>query len=182
MIGGVEAGFEELLSSLLELPEFLSPDFSPMIKPPLDVIYNYTQSLLKEYGEAFTRLDTKISVYIGFSAVLIRLAFDLPHESITSERLRNSICILASLTIALCSVGLLAKPSGNVADPKILMSDEWFFGQSEDAHKAYITNGFIETIDELDTLLTKRRIVLAWVTAGFVITSGLFAAAVVVSS
>ena len=155
--------------------------FSAMSKFPVDVIYDYSQSVLKEYGESFTRLDTKISVYIGFSAVLIRLALDLPHESIESGITRISICFFASLTIVVCSLGLLAKPSGNVADPKVLMSDEWFYEQCEDAHKAYITNGFIETIDELDILLKRRRRTLAWVTTSFVIASVLFAVAVVIS-
>ena len=176
-------GFEEPLSSLSELPEAPYPEsgFSAMSESPIDVIYDYTQSLLKESGESFTRLDTRISVYIGFSAVLIRLALDLPHESTGSKLLRISICFFASLTIVVCSLGLLAKPSGNVADPNILMTDEWLLEQCEDNHKAYITNGFIETINELDVLLKRRRRTLAWVTTSFLITSVLFAVAVAFS-
>lgn len=148
---------------------------------PVDTIYEYTKNLLAERGEALTRIDTKVSVYIGFSAVLIRLAFNLPHNSFESGLLRVCVCISASLTIILCSLGLLGKPSGNVADPKILMSNEWFFNKSEEEHKAYITNGFIETLDEFDIVFRRRRVLLAWITTCFLIASVFFATAVIFS-
>ena len=126
-------------------------------------------------------MDTKISIFIGFSGILIRLAYDLHPTNFITLIIRDSVCVFAVLTIITSSLGLLAKPSGNVADPKILMSDEWFFEQSEDFHKAYIINGFIETLDEFEILFKKRRVVLAYVIVFFIISVTLFCLAVIFS-
>lgn len=136
---------------------------------------------MTEEGESLTRIDNKISIFIGFSGILIRLAYDLPHENYVSFLLRCTVCIFALLSIVTSSFGLLSRPSGNVVDPKELMSDEWFFEMAEDDHKAYITNGYIETLDEFEKLLSKRRLVLAYVIVFFVIVSCLFGIAVCIS-
>ena len=144
-------------------------------------IYEYTQRLLTEEGESLTRIDNKVGIFIGFSGILIRLAYDLPHQTFILFLLRCAVCIFAVLSIAVSSLGLLSKPSGNVVDPKELMSDDWFFEMEVDDHQAYITNGYIETLDEFEILLAKRRLVLAYVISFFVIASCLFGLAVCIS-
>ncbi len=162
---------------------FLLFIFSSLVmeKLPIDIIYEYTKLLLSEYGESLTRIDTKISIFIGFSGVLIRLAYDLPDEHLHFRILKLLICFFALLTIITSALGLIAKPSGNVADPKVLMSDEWFFERSEEFHKAYIVNGFINTLDEFEILFSKRRVTLAWVITFFVISVILFGVTVAIS-
>lgn len=147
----------------------------------VDVIYEYTQRLLTEEGESLTRIDNKIGIFIGFSGILIRLAYDLPHTPYVSFLLRCAICLFAGLSIVTSSIGLLSRPSGNVVNPKELMDDEWFFGMTKNDHKVYITNGYIETLDEFEKLLTKRRLVLAYVIIFFVIAICLFGIAVCIS-
>lgn len=163
---------------------FLSLELSAMQKPSenvVNVIYEYTQRLLTEEGESLTRIDNKIGIFIGFSGILIRLAYDLPHETYVSFLLRCGICLFAIPSIAVSSLGLLSKPSGNVADPKELMDDDWFFGMTKEDHQTYIINGYIETLDEFEILLARRRLVLAYVIISFVIAGCLFGLAVCIS-
>ena len=171
-----EPSFSLLFLSLLELSAMRQPS-----ENVVNVIYEYTQRLLTEEGESLTRIDNKIGIFIGFSGILIRLAYDLPHETYISFLFRCAICIFAVLSIATSSLGLLSKPSGNVVDPKELMDDKWFFEMTKDDHKAYITNGYIETLDEFEKLLARRRLVLAYVIIFFVIASCLFGFAVCIS-
>lgn len=70
-----------------------------MDKPPINIIYEYTLRLISEYGESLTRIDTKISIFIGFSGILIRLAYDLPHINFVTQILKIGVCFFAVLTI-----------------------------------------------------------------------------------
>lgn len=153
-----------------------------MKKPQLDTIYNYTKALLTERGESLTRTDTKISIYIGFSTVLIRLALDLSHESIIQALFKAIVCIFASLTIILSSLALLGKPSGKVANPDILMSKEWYVNKTEEEYKCYIINGFRSSIEDLDLILAKRQVTQAWITTFFLVATIFFAIAVYFSA
>lgn len=42
-----------------------------------DLIYSYTQELRKLQNESLNRLDTKMSVFLAFTGVLVRFASDL---------------------------------------------------------------------------------------------------------
>lgn len=145
----------------------------------LDTIYKYTQELLKEYESSLNRLDTKIAGFIGFSGVLIRLALDLPTDSEIKSVLRGFICGLSALTVLISTFGLVAKPSGVVADPKNLM--DRFFNKPQEWHQAYIINGWVDTLDEYKHVARKKIKTLSRAILSFVGAIVLFGIAVAIA-
>jgi hypothetical protein len=45
--------------------------------PNTELIYKYTESLLKTQSESLNRLDTKLSAFLAFTGVLIKFVSDL---------------------------------------------------------------------------------------------------------
>lgn len=147
----------------------------------VNIIYEYTQRLLTEDGDSLSRIDGKIGLFIGYSGVLIRLAYDLPSDEKIQWALRASVCIFSLISILISAIGLRSKPSGNVANPDILMSDKFFYEKDEIYYRCYIINGYRDTLKEFDKLLKRRRITLFIVITSFVLATILFGVAVIIS-
>lgn len=147
----------------------------------VNIIYDYTERLLTEEGASLTRIDGKIGLFIGYSGILIRLAYDLPHEEFVQWMLRAGVCSFCLLSIILSALGLRSKTSGNVANPDKLMSSEFFYEKDETFYRCYIINGYRETLDEFEDLLERRRNIQSYVISFFVIATVLFGFAVIIS-
>lgn len=128
----------------------------------LDLIYTYTASLLKDQGESLNRLDTKLSGFLGFAALILRFAINLHSDPLLTTSLslpcvsclilKISVCILAGVTIFLCARGLTAQKRGITVDPRELMEDEMFLEKSDEYCKGYIISGWIVITEQYETL------------------------------
>jgi hypothetical protein len=131
----------------------------------IDLIYQYTASLLKEQGDSLNRLDTKLSAFLGFGGLTLRFALNLPskpwHESLQNPAylscliLKVITCILAGACVFICAFGLTASLRGIAVDPKELMDDEWF-QREEEICKGYIISAWIKITDEFE-IVGKRK-------------------------
>jgi hypothetical protein len=52
-------------------------DYSAKV-PNTELIYKYTESLLKDQSESLNRLDTKLSAFLAFAGVLVGFVGNLP--------------------------------------------------------------------------------------------------------
>jgi hypothetical protein len=126
--------------------------------PNTALIYTYTESLLKAQSESLNRLDTKLSVFLAFTGVLVGFVGELSGE-VTVQGLTCYPYILlkilayVSLGIAalLLCLGLTAKLRGRVISPKALMRDEWYFAESSDISD-YIISAWIDAEKEYEQL------------------------------
>lgn len=126
--------------------------------PNTELIYNYTEALLKAQSESLNRLDTKLSVFLAFTGVLVRFVTDLSGK-VTVKGLTCYSCILLQLlayvslvasALILC-LGLTARLKGSVISPKALMRDEWYFAENSEISD-YIISGWIEAEKEYEKL------------------------------
>ncbi|MEB3192195.1 MAG: hypothetical protein VKL42_17785 [Snowella sp.] len=126
--------------------------------PNTELIYKYTESLLKNQSESLNRLDTKLSAFLAFTGVLVRFVDDLsgkvtvngfPCHSCTLLKLLAYIS-LGTSAFLLC-LGLTTKLRGSVISPKTLMRDEWYFADSSDISD-YIVSAWIEAEKEYEQL------------------------------
>lgn len=151
-------------------------------KYPLETIYKYTSNLLQSQEDSLIKLDNKISIFIGFSGVLTRLALDLPGKTTAGIIVKIVVCIFGIMSILISATGLLARHTGKVAAPETLMSDEWFFNKKEEEHQAYIINGWIDAMDEYELIIKKKQIRLYWVIVCFSTASTFFGFGVILSA
>ncbi|ACB50494.1 hypothetical protein cce_1144 [Crocosphaera subtropica ATCC 51142] len=123
-----------------------------------DLIYSYTEEFLKLQRESLNRLDTKMSVFLAFTGVLVRFASDLS-EKVTIEDFACYSCLLlqiityialGSSALILC-LGLTTKLSGTVISPKALMKDRWYFADKNDISD-YIISGWVQAEEEYEKL------------------------------
>lgn len=120
-------------------------------KYELKTIYDYTLTLYEKQEASLNRIDTKSSTFIGFSGVLIRLALDLPDVGVLEPHLKIGTCILSFLTIFLSSLGLSAKSSCFMPDPKFFMKDiNGYFNLADPQQHQMgcIINGLIDVMDD----------------------------------
>jgi hypothetical protein len=123
----------------------------------VDLIYSYTESLLKAQEESLTRLDTRLGTFLAFAGVSLKFAVDLPKKSeLTgiSECIVNSSLVLklvacgfSTASIVMCVLGLTARMAGNTVSPKTLMSDKWYWEEGQRC-RAFIVNTWIEASKE----------------------------------
>lgn len=107
--------------------------------PNTELIYKYTESLLETQSESLNRLDTKLSVFLAFTGVLVSFVGNLPGR-VNVQGLTCYSCafpmILAYISLGtsalLLCLGLTARLRGSVISPKALMRDEWYFADSSD--------------------------------------------------
>ncbi len=132
--------------------------------PNTELIYNYTQELLKTQNESLNRLDTKLSVFLAFIGVLVRFSSDLS-VVVSIKGLRcyscNLLQILAYISLGVAALllclGLTARFRGSVISPKALMRYEWYFAKKIDISD-YIISAWIEAEEEYQKLgLYKSR-------------------------
>ena len=126
----------------------------------IDIIYKYTESLVKDRNAGLVRLDMKSTVLIAFAGAIFKLATDLDAQSLIHVnsldfKLSWLVYIFAGLTVLLASLGLTASKTIGCVDPRILMSDEWF-DLDDDLHKGFIINTWIVALDE-QTALAQRK-------------------------
>lgn len=117
----------------------------------LDTIYRYTEFCVSKTIDNLKGLDSKLGIFIGFSAVLIRLAADL-----LSPWFRISVCVLALLVIVVCAISLKGSNVGPMAHPSVLMTDKWF-QQGGDVHQGYIISAWIESLEDLDKVIIRKQ-------------------------
>jgi hypothetical protein len=125
--------------------------------PNIDLIYSYTEALIKSQEDSINRLDTRLGAFLAFSGVILKFAIDLPsHLSLESAGnlacntcflLKIAICGFTIAAIIVSTLGLTAKQRGRVVDPERLMDDKWYFANNERC-KAFIINTWIETKKE----------------------------------
>ncbi|MBD2653108.1 hypothetical protein H6G45_06325 [Synechocystis sp. FACHB-383] len=130
----------------------------------LDTIYKYTEFCVQKTSANLKGLDAKMQIFIGFSAVLIRLAADL------SPWFRLSTCSLAFTVIVFCAVSLKGSNVGPMAHPSVLLEDKWF-KQGEEVHKGYIVSSWVDALDDYDSVISRKQRNLLWII-------GLFCAAI----
>lgn len=132
-------------------------DFSDNV-PNTELIYSYTEDLLKTQSESLNRLDTKLSGFLAFTGILVRFVGDVSGK-VTVQGLTCYSCTLLQLlayislgasALFLC-LGLTAKLRGRVISPKALMRDEWYFAEKSDISD-YIISAWIEAEQEYEQL------------------------------
>jgi hypothetical protein len=122
-----------------------------------DLIYSYTEALIKAQNESLNRLDTKLGGFLAFTGVLVKFAADLPggnalreatgftcYSCIVLKVLTFGFLVIAALFLCL---GLTAKLRGKVVSPKVLMKDEWYFADKENC-QCFIINTWVEAEKE----------------------------------
>jgi len=142
----------------VELSNYDKDSDSSAKVPNTELIYEYTESLLKSQSESLNRLDTKLSAFLAFTGVLVRFVGDLPGK-ISIHGLRCHSCtflqILAYISLGasalLLCLGLTAKLRGGVISPKTLMREEWYFADNSDISD-YIISAWIEAEKEYEKL------------------------------
>lgn len=116
----------------------------------MDTIYKYTEFCIQKTSASLKGLDSKLSIFIGFSAVLIRLAADI------SPWFRIPTCLLALGVIVFCAVSLRGSDTGRMAHPSVLLEDKWF-KQGEEVHKGYIVSCWIEALEDYDSVISRKQ-------------------------
>jgi hypothetical protein len=132
----------------------------------IEIIYKYTETLIKEQESSLTRLDTKSTVLIAFAGTIAKIAIDIDSKSIVplslygnqvNFRLSIMVYFFSAITVILASLGLTARARGQAVDPKELMEDEWF-ERDENMHQGYIISGWIATMEQYHQLSRKKII------------------------
>lgn len=155
------------------------------------VIYDYTESLLKNQRESLNRLDTKMSGFFAFAGALLKFALDLPSKDdligspslvlTTCIVLQIIVCVSAATSAAISAMGLAAKLGGKVPSPKALMSDE-LYKLDEETLKCRIINSWIKTEQEYLELGFQKRDLLNCSIGILCISIGAFALDIAIAS
>ncbi len=118
----------------------------------LNTIYQYTENHVEAQEYALNRLDAKSNTFIGFSAILIRLAVDL---SPSSNSTKIWVCLFAILSIVISATGLIARMAGKVIHPDVLIKE--YLDEDEVVHQYVIIKNRIELVDEYESLTKKKQ-------------------------
>jgi hypothetical protein len=122
-----------------------------------DLIYSYTEALLKNKVDSLSRLDIKLNWIIAASGILLRFSIDLPTTSdaletihticYTCKLLKIILCVAATFAVIISMIGLTAKLKGKVPDPKDLMKSD-LYALDNEYLKCRIINTWIQTEKE----------------------------------
>lgn len=123
----------------------------------LDIIYKYTESLIKSQEEHISRLDNKLNTLIGFSGLLIRLALDLPELPSICHVSRITACAFAGITLVISCWGLMHKPHEDITKPQRVNNLYSNLDNPEFEHKKYITTAYIELEKEYSAVENKKQ-------------------------
>jgi hypothetical protein len=150
---------EDLLSDMSEELSNDDRDSNSSDKEPnTELIYKYTESLLKTQSESLNRLDTKLSAFLAFTGVLIKFVGDLSGK-VTIQGFSCYVCTFLTIisyislgvsAFVLC-LGLTTRLRGSVISPQALMRDEWYFADNSDISD-YIISAWIEAEKEYEQL------------------------------
>ncbi|MEB3309277.1 MAG: hypothetical protein VKJ02_03515 [Snowella sp.] len=122
----------------------------------LDLIYEYTQAILKAFDEDTRAINAKLGTIIAFNGVLIRISMDLPDQSENINEISCYTCLIIKIAIYLLLIasiwisitGLKTRPSYSVVSPGELL-DNWYAVDSEIC-KIFIVKGLRETVEGID--------------------------------
>ncbi len=130
----------------------------------VELIYNYTESLLKARSDTITQLNGKLSTFLGFGGLLLRFSADLPDCSTPLDipgfyfssclLLKIVACVLSAASVCLSAMGLTAKEKGSVVSPDKLMN-KWF-RKADVRCRSFIINTWRGTIEEFENLGKKK--------------------------
>jgi len=122
----------------------------------LDLIYEYTNIILKNVNDDIDAINTKLGITIAFNTALIRVAVDLPDRDIGIELacytcvvFKTIVFVLLIISIWLSSSGLLTPAlSITVVKPSELL-ENWYRSEPE-VCKLFILKGLSQAIAGLD--------------------------------
>jgi hypothetical protein len=130
----------------------------------VELIYTYTENLLKNRIESMVQLNTRLGTFIGFGGLVLKFSADLPASEfeIIVFGIHINICLALKVISCLCAVasiccsalGLTGKERGKVVSPDELM-DEWF-DEPEILCRCLIINTWRPTIEEFRLLLLEK--------------------------
>ncbi|MBD2066176.1 hypothetical protein H6F93_01305 [Leptolyngbya sp. FACHB-671] len=121
----------------------------------IDVIQQYTESAYKTVNDSINALDTKLTTVIGFSGLLIRFTSDLGAGNQWLVIAKISICLLLIASVLCSVVGLLPGQTGAIVTPRELRED--FYYKKDEECKRYITDNFINAIEQMDSFRDRKR-------------------------
>ncbi len=122
----------------------------------LDLIYEYTASILKAFDEDTKAINAKLGTIIAFNGVLIRISMDLPDQLTKIRGIPCYSCLIIKIVIfflLICSIwisitGLKTRPSYSIVRPGELL-DNWYAVDSEIC-KIFIVKGLREAVEGVD--------------------------------
>jgi hypothetical protein len=134
----------------------------------IKLTYEYTLSSIKVASESIDKLNTKLTVVLTLSGILINFGKDLPgystyikcHTSqypcITCYLLQLIAYILIALAIVTSLWGLLPTKAGKIVLPEQLLTDEWNKAEEEKYMTALIQYLEKETLLDINELGSKK--------------------------
>jgi hypothetical protein len=126
----------------------------------LDLIYEYTESILKNFNEEVKTINTKLGTVIAFNGILIRTAMDLPDQFTQIEGMPCYSCQCIKIAIFGCLIlstwisisGLSSRPSYAIARPGELL-DNWY---EDDKCKIFILKGLKHEVERLNQKVAEK--------------------------
>jgi hypothetical protein len=122
----------------------------------LDLIYTYTESILKAVNDDVNTINTKLGTVIAFNGVLVKVAIDLPDQKSIISGLNCYTCLVIKIsicTLLLCSIwistsALIPIVNSSIAKPSELLKN-WYTVDSE-VCRLFILKGLSQAIEGLD--------------------------------
>jgi hypothetical protein len=113
--------------------------------------YQYLEAVLKAINESLNALNTKASALIGFDALVINFATNLPNQYLIFKAFT-----FASLMVSVL-MGILAyapKEAGTMVKPKVLMDNHYY--DSEENFRLVVIKTWIEGLPGLCEMRDKK--------------------------
>jgi len=122
----------------------------------LELIYAYTESILKSVNDDTNTINTKLGTIIAFTRVLIKITIDLPDQTLIINGLHCYFCsiikaiifMLLLSSIWVSTLGLTPIVSSSIAKPSELI-ENWYTVKSE-VCKLFILKGLTNAVEVLD--------------------------------
>lgn len=122
----------------------------------LDLIYEYTNSILQAVSADTNTINTKLGTVIAFDGILVRTAMDLPDHLLKINSYPCYSCLLIKVlvfSLLIISIwfgirGLTTRPFASVVRPGELL-DNWYREDSEIC-KIFILKGLRQAVEGLD--------------------------------
>ncbi len=120
--------------------------------------YEYTESVFKDRDEALNNLNGRLETFLGLGGLLLKLTASLPGNNIdcpTCLILKVIAFVLCTASVIVSATGLTSNPIGTIVKARELMTDYWYY-QSEERCRAYITNTWVAAIEVFDEAAIKK--------------------------
>jgi hypothetical protein len=146
----------------------------PTSEEPIKLTYDYTLNSIKVVNESIDKINTKLSLVIMLSGVLINFGKDLPGYNLVIAKteliyiclpcyllkLGAYVLIIAAISFALW--GLSPSTGGKIILPAQLLEDEWNLAEEEDYLTALVSYLENETLLVLNKFRDVKAGRLAW--------------------